>query len=129
MSERPGVRAYDQTDDCSDRGRIRGGYTDHRLLGISSIEKLGATPGAVAPKWCIDEKRVSVTGHSDGGTVAIALAVFEQPKQVPAVIAPSAAGWTGKDLEADHCRAPLPVMIMHNLQDTMFPGWRTQTAA
>lgn len=103
-------------------------YADHRPLGIPSIEQLGTIPGVVAKKWCIDEKRVSVTGHSDGGTVALALAVLDRTKQVPAAIAPSAAGWAGKDLEAYQCRAPLPVMIMHNRQDTMFPGWGAQTA-
>lgn len=102
-------------------------YADHRPLGIPAIEQLAIIPGAVAKKWCVDEKRVSVTGHSDGGTVALALAVLDQTKQVPAAIAPSAAGWTGKDLEAYQCRGPLPVMVMHNKHDRLFPGWGTQT--
>jgi polyhydroxybutyrate depolymerase len=104
-------------------------YADHRPLGIPSIEQLAVIPRAVAQKWCVDEKRVSVTGHSDGGTVALALAVLDQTKQVPRAIAPSAAGWTGKDLEAYQCRAPLPVMVMHNRHDRLFPGWGNQTAA
>ena len=103
-------------------------YADHRPLGIPSVEQLATIPAAVAKKWCIDEKRISVTGHSDGGTVALALAVLDRTKQVPAVIAPSAAGWAGKDLEAYQCRAPLPVMIMHNRHDSLFPGWGTETA-
>ena len=103
-------------------------YADHRPLGIPAIEQLAIIPGAVAKKWCVDEKRVSVTGHSDGGTVALALAVLDQTKQVPAAIAPSAAGWAGKDLDAYQCRAPLPVMVMHNKHDRLFPGWGTQTA-
>jgi len=104
-------------------------YADHRPLGIPSIEQLATIPGTVAKKWCIDQKRVSVTGHSDGGTVAMALAVLDRTKQVPTAIAPSAAGWAGKDLEAYQCRAPLPVMVMHNRQDSLFPGWGIQTAA
>lgn len=104
-------------------------YADHRPLGISSIEQLATIPGAVAKKWCIDEKRVSITGHSDGGTVTLAMAVLDRTKQVPAAIAPSAAGWTGRDLEAYQCRAPLPVMVMHNRQDSVFPGWGAQTVA
>lgn len=104
-------------------------YVDHRPLGVPSIEQLAIIPGAVTKKWCVDEKRVFATGHSDGGTVALALAVLDQTKQVPAAIAPSAAGWTGKDLEAYQCRAPLPVMVLHNRQDTLFPGWGAQTAA
>lgn len=104
-------------------------YADHRPIGLPTIEQLATIPEAVARKWCIDKKRVSVTGHSDGGTVAMALAVLEQTKQVPMAIAPSAAGWTGKDLEAYQCRAPLPVMVMHNKQDSLFPGWGSQTVA
>jgi polyhydroxybutyrate depolymerase len=103
-------------------------YADHRPLGVSTIEQLGTIPGLVARKWCIDEKRVYVTGHSDGGTVALALAVLDRTKDLPAAIAPSAAGWTGKDLEAYRCRAPVPVMIMHSANDSLFRGWGLQTA-
>lgn len=103
-------------------------YADHRPLGLSTIEQLGTIPGLVARKWCIDEKRVYVTGHSDGGTVALALAVLDRTKGLPAAIAPSAAGWTGKDLEAYRCRTPIPVMIMHSANDALFLGWGLQTA-
>jgi polyhydroxybutyrate depolymerase len=104
-------------------------YADHRPLGIPAVEQLGMIPGSVAKKWCIDEKRVSVTGHSDGGTAVLALAVLDRTKQTPAAIAPSAAGWTGKDLEAYQCPAPIPVMVMHGANDNLFPGWGAQTAA
>jgi polyhydroxybutyrate depolymerase len=104
-------------------------YADHRPLGIPAIEQLGTIPGSVAKKWCIDEKRVFVTGHSDGGTASLALAVLDKTKKVPAAIAPSAAGWTGKDLEAYHCPAPIPVMVMHGANDSLFPGWGAQTSA
>ncbi|MBY0247353.1 MAG: acetylxylan esterase [Nitrospiraceae bacterium] len=104
-------------------------YVDHRPLGIPGIEQLGTIPGSVAKKWCIDEQRVFVTGHSDGGTAALALAVLEKTKKVPAAIAPSAAGWTGKDLEAYQCPASIPVMVMHGVNDSLFPGWGAQTSA
>lgn len=104
-------------------------YADYRPLGIPGIEQLGTIPGSVAKKWCIDEQRVFVTGHSDGGTAAVALAVLEKTKKVPAAIAPSAAGWTGKDLEAYQCPASIPVMVMHGVNDSLFPGWGAQTSA
>ncbi|CUQ67837.1 alpha/beta hydrolase family esterase [Candidatus Nitrospira inopinata] len=104
-------------------------YVDHQPLNIPTIEKLATVPGEIARTWCIDERRVYITGHSDGGTAALALAVLDQTKQVPAAIAPSAAGWTSKDLEAYHCPAPLPVMIFHGKNDRLFPGWGRQTAA
>jgi polyhydroxybutyrate depolymerase len=104
-------------------------YADHRPLGIPAIEQLGTIPGSMAKKWCIDEQRVFVTGHSDGGTASLALALLDKTKKVPAAIAPSAAGWTGKDLDAYQCPAPIPVMVMHGANDSLFPGWGAQTSA
>jgi polyhydroxybutyrate depolymerase len=104
-------------------------YADHRSLGIPALEQLSKIPGLVAKKWCIDEKKVYVTGHSDGGTVSSILAVHDQTKTLPAAIAPSAAGLNRKDLEAYQCRAPIPVMIMHSAKDSLFPGWGAQTGA
>lgn len=103
-------------------------YPDHKQLNIPSIEQLGAIPGLVAKEWCIDEQRVFVTGHSDGGTASMALAVLEKTRMIPTAIAPSAAGWTGKDLGEFQCRDPLPVMIMHSKNDKLFPGWGAETA-
>ena len=104
-------------------------YADHRQLNIPAMEQLGTIPGLVAKDWCIDEKKVFVTGHSDGGTASVGLAVLEKTKTIPAAIAPSAAGWTGKDLEEFQCREPIPVMIMHSKDDSLFPGWGAQTSA
>lgn len=104
-------------------------YVDHRPLSVSTIEQLGAVPSLVAKKWCIDERKIYVTGHSDGGTASMMLATLDTTKQVPAAIAPSAAGVTGKDLEAFQCPAPKPVMIMHGQHDSLFPGWGAQTSA
>lgn len=104
-------------------------YADHKQLNIPTVEQLGTIPGLVAKEWCIDEKRVVVTGHSDGGTASMALAVLDKTKKIPAAIAPSAAGWTGKDLESFQCPDPIPVMIMHGKNDTLFPGWGAQTSA
>lgn len=104
-------------------------YADHRRLDIPAIEQLGRIPELVAKDWCIDQKRVYVTGHSDGGTVSVGLAVLDKTKEIPAAIAPSAAGWTDKDLEAFQCRSSIPVMIMHSKNDSLFPGWGAQTSA
>ncbi len=104
-------------------------YADHLQLNIPAIEQLGAIPDLVANDWCVDPKRVYATGHSDGGTASLALAVLDNTKKIPAAVAPSAAGWTGKDLESFQCREPIPVMIMHGKNDTLFPGWGAQTSA
>lgn len=104
-------------------------YADHKQLNPTTVEQLGTIPGLIAKEWCVDESRVSVTGHSDGGTASLMLAVLDKTKKVPAVIAPSAAGVTGKDLEGFQCRSPIPVMIMHSKHDSLFPDWGTQTSA
>ncbi|MDH4154846.1 MAG: hypothetical protein OEV01_13755, partial [Nitrospira sp.] len=69
-------------------------YTDHKQLSIPTVEQLGTIPSQVAKEWCIDEKRVYATGHSDGGTASLMLAVLDKTKKVPTAIAPSAAGVT-----------------------------------
>ncbi|MCS6898003.1 MAG: hypothetical protein NZM29_08530 [Nitrospira sp.] len=103
-------------------------YVDHQPLDVPAVERLGSLPSEIAKIWCVDERRVYATGHSDGGTVALALALLDRTKDIPAAIAPSAAGWNGKDLAAYQCPAPLPVMVMHGKNDRLFPGWGRQTA-
>jgi polyhydroxybutyrate depolymerase len=98
-------------------------YADHRRLSPKAIEELAAIPGLIEKKWCIDKKRIFLTGHSDGGTTAMAIAFLDGTKHIPAAIAPSAAGIRGEDLKAYQCPAPLPVMVMHSSQDRLFPGF------
>jgi polyhydroxybutyrate depolymerase len=98
-------------------------YADHRTITPETIEKLAEIPGLIEKKWCIDHKRIFLTGHSDGGTVAMAIAFINGTKHIPAAIAPSAAGIRGEDLKAYQCPNPLPVMVMHSSQDSHFPGY------
>jgi polyhydroxybutyrate depolymerase len=104
-------------------------YPDHVRNSIPAIEELSTIPSLVAKKWCIDEARVYLTGHSDGGTVAFAIAIMDRTKDIPAAIAPSAAGFTKADLAEFKCRMPLPVMIIHSAKDTLFPGFGAEAAA
>ncbi len=103
-------------------------YADSRRLSIPVIRELGAIPRLVGRKWCVDERRIYLTGHSDGGTVALALAILDDTKALPAGIAPSAAGLAGEDLARYACRPPLPVLAMHSAKDTHFPGYGAQSA-
>ncbi len=98
-------------------------YADHRTMTPKAIEELAEIPGLIEQKWCIDKKRIFLTGHSDGGTAAMAIAFINGTKHIPAAIVPSAAGIRGEDLKAYQCPNPLPVMIMHSSQDTHFPGY------
>ncbi|WP_432744042.1 poly(3-hydroxybutyrate) depolymerase [Methylobacter sp. G7] len=103
-------------------------YADHPDLSPTSTIELGTIPGLMAKQWCIDEKRVFVTGHSDGGTAAMALAFMSGTKQIPKAIAPSAAGIDYQDLRDHKCPEPIPVMIMHSANDHLFPKYGQQTS-
>lgn len=98
-------------------------YADHRTMTPKAIEELAAIPGLIEQKWCIDKKRIFLTGHSDGGTTAMAIAFLNGTKHIPAAIAPSAMGIRGEDLKTYQCPNPLPIMVMHSSQDTHFPGY------
>jgi polyhydroxybutyrate depolymerase len=98
-------------------------YADHRTMSPDTIEKLSEIPGLIEKKWCVDHKRIFLTGHSDGGTAAMAIAFINGTKHIPTAIAPSAMGIRGEDLKEYQCPAPLPVMLMHSGQDTLFPGY------
>ena len=98
-------------------------YADHRTMTPETIEVLADIPGEIEKKWCIDKKRIFLTGHSDGGTTAMGIAFLNGAKHIPAAIAPSAAGIRGEDLKEYSCPNPLPVMVMHSSQDTLFPGY------
>ncbi len=98
-------------------------YADHRPLSPSSLVDLAAAPRLVAQKWCIDEDRIFLTGHSDGGTVAMGLAFIAGTKDLPAAIAPSAVGINKRDLSERNCPDPISVMVMHSANDRLFPGY------
>ncbi len=98
-------------------------YADHRKMTPETIEALADIPGLIEEKWCVDKKRIFLTGHSDGGTTAMGIAFMNDTKHIPAAIAPSAAGIRDEDLQAYHCPNPIPVMVMHSSQDTLFPGY------
>lgn len=110
------------TTDATRRGFIVA-YVDSRPLSRQTILAFARIPGEIADSWCIDRERVYATGHSDGGTVSTALAVLKETRGTVSAIAPSAAGFSRKDLEALECPAPIPVMVMHGGRDTHFPGW------
>jgi len=104
-------------------------YVDHvRPNDAAALREAAEVPALVAADWCVDEARVYFTGHSDGGTTATILALNELGLQ-PAAIAPSAAGVSESNLATVDCRStPLPVMVMHAEDDTLFPGFGAQAA-
>src|SRR4029078_4826951 len=98
-------------------------YADHRTMPSKAIEELAEIPGLIEKKWCIDKKRIFLTGHSDGGTVAMGIAFLTGTKHIPAAIASSAVAIRGDDLKEQSCPSPLPVMVMHSSRGPHFPGY------
>ena len=103
-------------------------YADARRLSLEIISELGTIPRLIAKKWCVDERRVYLTGHSDGGTVALALALLDETRHIPTAVAPSAAGFRRADLETFSCPETLPALIMHSANDHLFPGYGAEVA-
>ena len=99
----------------------------NRPLAKEWILELGTIPSLVATRWCIDPDRVFLTGHSNGGTISVALALLEESPLRPTAIAPSAAGFRGEDLKPFACPVPLPVLVMHSKNDKLFRGYGTET--
>jgi len=103
-------------------------YADHRRLSLPVLDDLATIPAAIAARWCVDPGRVYVTGHSDGGTAAAAMAFRADDGFTPAGIAPSAAGINADDLATYACPQPLPVIILHSADDKLFPGFGRSAA-
>jgi polyhydroxybutyrate depolymerase len=97
-------------------------YLNHVLpSGDAQFADAGTVPQQIIARWCIDERRVYTTGHSDGGSLASVTGLFEVTDPKPAAIAPSAAGVSTSTLSSVDCPAPLPVMVLHSSNDSLFP--------
>lgn len=103
-------------------------YADHPELSPTTTIDLGTIPETIAKTWCVDSTRVYLTGHSDGGTVAMALAFMAGTQHIPSAIAPSAAGINHVDLEGHECPDPISVMVMHSAKDRLFPGYGIESS-
>jgi len=93
-------------------------YADH--VSPDDLEAAGCPtiPALVASKWCVDDRRVYLTGHSDGGSIAMMMVVHEQVS--PAAIAPSAAPvWVGGQVP---CPPAVSIMLMHSAVDALCPA-------
>jgi len=103
-------------------------YADHPELSSSSAVELATIPKLMAKKWCIDEERIYLTGHSDGGTTSMAIAFMSGTRDIPTAIAPSAAGINYDDISSHSCPKPISVMVMHSRNDHLFPGYGAETS-
>jgi polyhydroxybutyrate depolymerase len=98
-------------------------FADHGVPGEAD-EDLALIPELVAQDWCVDENRIYLTGHSDGGSVSYLILINGLAKVRPAAIAPSAAGLGSSRIPSQYCPKPaVPVMILHSSEDKLFPGF------
>ena len=99
-------------------------YADNSLFDQSQIneeikESAAAIP-AVTAEWCIDPKRIYMTGYSNGGTITETVAIKQWATL--AAVAPAAAGLKESVFQNFGCpQGPLPVMEMHSTGDLLFP--------
>lgn len=97
-------------------------------LTPEAVRRMASVPAEVAAQWCIAPGRIYATGHSDGGTVSLALAALEAHRGTVDAIAVSGAGWQITDFIGLDCPPPLPVMILHGADDRHFPGFGRDAA-
>ncbi len=104
-------------------------YADARRLSLPVIAQLGSIPRRIGERWCVDAKRVYMTGHSDGGTVSLALGLLDGEHVRPAGVAPSGVGIRHADLTTMQCPDRLSALILHGAEDRLFPGYGAAAAA
>lgn len=103
-------------------------YVSSIRLNPAAVTELATVPAAVAAHWCIDPARIYAAGHSDGGTVAQALAILPEHQGTIRAIVASGAGWRAGDFAAQACPAPMPVLILHGADDSHFPHYGRDAA-
>jgi polyhydroxybutyrate depolymerase len=129
LGRRRSENFYDLTEEATRRGFIVA-FSDYRGSSTGAMAQQAKAAATVASFFCIDEKSVAYVGHSDGGTIAEAIAAGMPDATVtPRSIAASGAGITGSDLAAMTCPAIPGVLIIHSRADERFPGYGRSTAA
>jgi polyhydroxybutyrate depolymerase len=111
------------TREATTRGFVLAYVSSVPRLRMETLRALAKIPAEVGAHWCIDPDRVYAGGHSDGGTVALALGALDEFRGSVDAIVASGAGWQGDDFIGLECPPPMPVLILHGARDTHFPGY------
>lgn len=116
------------THEATARGYVLAYVSSGPKLRTETLRPLAQIPAEVRARWCIDPERIYASGHSDGGTVSLALGALPEFRGTVNAIVVSGAGWQGADFIGRACPQPLPVMILHGADDSHFPGFGRDSA-
>lgn len=103
-------------------------YVDHvSPVNAGMVTDIAGVPDQIAKTWCVDRRRVYLTGHSDGGSVIYVMLARKAMPLLPAAIAPSAAGLSAQALATVKCFSPaIPTLVIHSKNDGLFKGYGPQ---
>jgi polyhydroxybutyrate depolymerase len=96
-------------------------YPDHLApSSTANITDAASVVKLISDNWCVDPKRIYLSGHSDGATIAELLTIRGLVK--PAAIAASASGMKATGVGEMSCpEALVPEMEIHGSRDALFP--------
>lgn len=114
------------THEATARGLIVA-YVGSAPLRRDLPARLSTIPARLAATWCLDAARITLAGHSDGGTLAQVIAL-QRPRSAPRAVVASGAGLQAGDFATLTCPGPTDVLILHGRQDTHFPGFGVSAA-
>lgn len=116
------------THDATAQGLIVA-YVDSLRLSRDAVARFARVVSAIERQWCIDPRRISFTGHSDGGSVSELIALLDTGIDVaPAAVVASAGGLIDTDFAEFECRRPIDVTLYHGRDDHHFPGYGASAA-
>ena len=103
-------------------------YVDPVAMALNIIPRLTEVIEAINSAWCIDSRRLYVSGHSNGATISQALHFLpahnnSQGQLNIAGFISSAAGLQAQDLAQYPCPKPSQAFILHNTGDRHFPDF------
>lgn len=106
-------------------------YVSSRPMSRSLPTTLARLPARIAEQWCLDPRRITFAGHSDGGTLAQVIALVPETQAIgpaPAAVVASAAGLQENDFASLRCPGPVEVLLLHGEDDGHFPGFGESAA-
>lgn len=104
-------------------------YVDHVSLGLKQARLAAKLPARIAADWCIDPARITLAGHSDGGTLAQVIGLADEPATpAPTTLVASAAGLLASDFPSLSCPPRMHVLLLHGEADDHFPDYGRSAA-